>query len=56
MIIATVDLLRRCAQPTDEQVREALAHHLCRCGTHVEILRAVQRAVVLMAAAKEGGR
>ena len=30
--------------PTDEQIRAALAGVLCRCGTHLEILRAVKRA------------
>ena len=50
MVIATVDLLARCPQPTDEQARAALSHNLCRCGTHVEILRAVQRAAELLRA------
>ncbi|MBC8057968.1 MAG: (2Fe-2S)-binding protein [Rhizobiales bacterium] len=49
MIVSTVALLRRCPRPTDAQVRRALAHNLCRCGTHIEILQAVQRAAVLMA-------
>jgi nicotinate dehydrogenase subunit A len=44
MVISTVALLRRCPRPTDAQVRDALSHNLCRCGAHVEILRAVQRA------------
>ncbi len=44
MVISTVALLRRCPRPTDAQARDALSHNLCRCGTHVEILRAVQRA------------
>ena len=44
MIIATVDLLARTPQPTEHQVRAALSHNLCRCGTHVEILDAVRRA------------
>lgn len=44
MIIATVDLLARTPRPTDEQVRAALSHNLCRCGTHLEILEAVRRA------------
>ena len=51
MIIATVALLARQPQPTDAQVRDALAHNLCRCGTHLEILQAVQRAATLMAQA-----
>src|SRR5205085_707511 len=49
MIVATVDLLRRTPRPSDQQVKAALSHNLCRCGTHVEILRAVQRAVELTA-------
>lgn len=31
--------------PTDAEIREALMRHLCRCGTHVRILRAVRRAI-----------
>jgi nicotinate dehydrogenase subunit A len=51
MLIATVTLLRRTPQPTDAQARTALQHHLCRCGSHLEILAAVQRAAVLTAEA-----
>jgi len=47
MVVATVALLRRTARPTDEQVRAALSHNLCRCGTHLEILQAVHRAAEL---------
>jgi len=50
MILSTVALLERTPQPTDAQVRAALSHNLCRCGTHLEILQAVQRAAALMAA------
>jgi nicotinate dehydrogenase subunit A len=48
MIVSTVALLARCPQPTDQQVRAALAHNLCRCGAHLEILQAVRRAAELM--------
>lgn len=48
MVIATVALLRRHPQPTDAQVRAALSHNLCRCGSHLEILAAVRRAAELM--------
>ena len=48
MIVATVALLQRCPRPTERQVRDALAHNLCRCGTQLEILQAVQRAAELM--------
>lgn len=49
MIMTTVALLRRVPRPTDHQVREALSHNLCRCGTHIEIMRAVQHAARLLA-------
>ncbi len=44
MVIATVALLKVHPRPSDEQVRAALSHNLCRCGTHVEILAAVELA------------
>jgi nicotinate dehydrogenase subunit A len=44
MIIATVALLEHEPNPSDAQVRDALSHNLCRCGTHLEILDAVRRA------------
>jgi nicotinate dehydrogenase subunit A len=53
MIMATVALLRVNPHPTDTQIRDGLAHNLCRCGTHIEILRAVHRAVELLADQKE---
>jgi nicotinate dehydrogenase subunit A len=49
MIMATVALLARTPQPSDTQARAALSHNLCRCGTHLEILAAVQRAAQLLA-------
>jgi nicotinate dehydrogenase subunit A len=51
MIMATVALLRRQPKPTDAQARAALSHNLCRCGTHLEILAAVQLAARLVAEA-----
>jgi nicotinate dehydrogenase subunit A len=48
MVMAAAALLRRTPQPTDAQVRAALSHNLCRCGTHLEILAAVQRAADLL--------
>ena len=50
MVMSTVALLRREPQPTDAQARAALSHNLCRCGAHLEILAAVQRAAALLAA------
>lgn len=48
MMIATAALLWRTPHPTDAQARIALDDHLCRCGSHPRILRAVQRAAALM--------
>ena len=47
MIVSTVALLAREPHPSGAQVRDALSHNLCRCGTHLEILQAVQRAAEL---------
>ncbi|AVF55966.1 (2Fe-2S)-binding protein [Pseudomonas fulva] len=44
MIMTATALLNRIPQPSDEQIRNELSGNLCRCGTHVEILRAVRRA------------
>ena len=52
MIMGTVALLAREPRPSEARVRDALSHNLCRCGAHLEILQAVQRAVELMASAQ----
>jgi nicotinate dehydrogenase subunit A len=44
MIMTTKALLDKTPKPTDAQIKEALAGNLCRCGTHIRILRAVKRA------------
>ena len=48
MMMRAQALLQRNSKPTDEQIRAELAPHLCRCGTHMRILRAVRRAARLM--------
>lgn len=47
MIMSAKALLAVCPDPSEAQIRQALRFNLCRCGTHVEILRAVQRAAQL---------
>ncbi len=42
MIMATVDLLKRHPDPSDEQIREGLAGNLCRCTGYVNIVAAVK--------------
>jgi nicotinate dehydrogenase subunit A len=44
MIMGAMDLLARNPNPNAQDVREALAGNLCRCGTHDRIVRAVLRA------------
>ena len=44
MIVTAAALLSQSPTPTDDQIRQALAGNLCRCGTHTRILRAVSRA------------
>jgi len=44
MIMSTKALLDKNPRPSDTQIKEALAGNLCRCGTHIRILRAVKRA------------
>ena len=44
MIITTRALLAINPHPTEAEAREALRYNLCRCGAHVEIMRAVMRA------------
>jgi len=48
MIMQAAALLATTKNPTENQVRQALAANLCKCGTHVRILRAVMRAAAQM--------
>lgn len=44
MIMEAAALLSKTPHPSEAQIRTALADNLCRCGTHLRIVRAVQRA------------
>lgn len=44
MIMQADAFLRKNPRPSDTDIRQALAGNLCRCGTHLRILRAVKRA------------
>jgi aerobic carbon-monoxide dehydrogenase small subunit len=44
LIVATDDLLKRNPDPTDAEIREALAGNLCRCTGYEKILDAVRAA------------
>ena len=44
MIMTAKALLSQTPHPTPEQIKQGLAHNLCRCGTHTRIVNAVLRA------------
>ena len=44
MVMQAADLLAKNKKPTEADIKNALANNLCRCGTHVRIVRAVKRA------------
>ena len=44
MIMQAAALLATNKNPSEQQIREALANNLCRCGTHTRIVRAIKRA------------
>jgi nicotinate dehydrogenase subunit A len=45
--------LIRKPHPTEQEAMEALRYNLCRCGAHVEIIRAVMRAADALAEAHD---
>ena len=45
MMMRAKALLDRTPDVSEEQIRAELEPHLCRCGTHMRILRAIHRAV-----------
>jgi nicotinate dehydrogenase subunit A len=49
MIMQAKALLDSTKRPSEGQIREALKDNLCRCGTHVRIVRAIRRASGMMA-------
>jgi nicotinate dehydrogenase subunit A len=48
MVMSATALLASNKNPSDAQIRTAMNGNLCRCGTHVRILRAVKRAAATM--------
>jgi nicotinate dehydrogenase subunit A len=48
MMMRAQALLRKNANPTDAEIREAMEPNLCRCGTHMRIMRAIKRAATLL--------
>jgi nicotinate dehydrogenase subunit A len=44
MVMTAAALLKSIPRPAEDQIRSALNGNLCRCGTHLRVLRAVRRA------------
>ena len=44
LVVATADLLKRNANPSDDEIREALSGNLCRCTGYAKIFDAVRLA------------
>ena len=49
MIMAAKVLLDKNPNPTDAEIKRALAVNLCRCGSHLRIVRAIKRAAGMKA-------
>ncbi len=54
MVMATYALLMRSPDPTEEEIRNALAGNLCRCTGYVSIFRAVKKASAMMKKLPQG--
>jgi nicotinate dehydrogenase subunit A len=44
MIMQSAAFLQHNPKPTEQEIKMELANNLCRCGTHLRILRAIKRA------------
>jgi len=44
MIMQAAAFLQTNPKPSEQEIKEALAQNLCRCGTHLRIVRAIKRA------------
>jgi nicotinate dehydrogenase subunit A len=53
MIMTTKALLAINPHPSEDQLQEALRYNLCRCGAHIEILRAAMRAAGRLVEARD---
>ena len=45
MLMSAQALLNKTPKPSEKQVTEALAGHLCRCGTHQRIVQAIMTSI-----------
>ena len=48
ILMSVTALLIANSKPSTEQINESLNRHLCRCGTHLRIFRAIDRAINIL--------
>jgi len=48
MIMQAAAFLAKNKRPSETQIKEALANNLCRCGTHLRIIKAVAHAAAAL--------
>ena len=51
LVMTARAFLQQNRRPTESEVKQALAGNLCRCGSHVRVVRAVLRAAATMGGA-----
>ena len=51
LVMTARAFLQQNRRPTESDVKQALAGNLCRCGSHVRVIRAVMRAAATMGGA-----
>ena len=56
MVVRAQSLLQKNSSPSDDEIRSHMQPNLCRCGTHMRILRAVRRAANAIKSAQLGGK
>jgi isoquinoline 1-oxidoreductase alpha subunit len=51
-LMAAASLLAKTSKPTDADIDEAMRGNICRCGTYIQIRRAIHRAAAIKAASQ----
>jgi aerobic-type carbon monoxide dehydrogenase small subunit (CoxS/CutS family) len=52
MIMSAVGLLQKNPNPSEQEILHGMEDNLCRCGTHVRVVKAIQTAAKEMKGAK----
>jgi nicotinate dehydrogenase subunit A len=56
MVMRAQSLLQKNSNPSDDEIRAHMQPNLCRCGTHMRILRAVRRAATALKTTQLGSK